>query len=66
MTTSFPVSAGFFVSAGPSAASCLFARVLMPIILDMTRLFYIGKLITNADNTTTDNTTAMKITKSTI
>lgn len=57
----FSTSIGFFASAGLFIFASPFAGALMLIVLYMTKFFYIGKLITSANNTI-----AMKTTKSTI
>ena len=60
MTTSSSASAGPSASAGlivPSPS----AGPLLPVVLDMTKPFHIGKPVTSADNTT-----AMKTLKGTI
>lgn len=63
MTTSSFVSTGSSGSASPSASTGFIvfspsASLLWPIILDMTKPFYIEKLVTSAENTT--NTKILK------
>ncbi len=45
------ISADLFKSANP-IVSPPFAGPLLPVILDMTKPFYIGKPVTSANNTT--------------
>lgn len=51
MTISFSPSAsiGFSTSANPIIPS-LFIGLLLPVVLDITKLFYIGEPVTIADN----------------
>ena len=61
MTKSSSAFADFFASADPPASAGLIisspsAGLLLPVILDMSKRFYIGKPVTNADNTTTMKT----------
>ena len=60
------MTTGSSASAGPSASAGLIipspsAGLLLPVVLDMSKPFHIGKLVTSADNTT-----AMKTLKGTI
>ena len=57
MTTASSISAGPFASAGPFVFTGLIvfspsAGLLLPVLLDMSNSFYIGKPVTSADNTT--------------
>lgn len=60
MTINFSTSAGFFASAG-LIILFLSTGFLLPVILDITKSFYIEKSVINADNTI-----ATKIPKDTI